>query len=730
MTRLLIVGAVLVGCGGGKPPLEQPELGSTHAVRASRVPAASTSKPGAGARPPVAEQRPYEVPSPHGNRTDPYYWLRDDTRKDRAVLAYLHAENAYSAAILGPHKQLEDTLFAEMRARIKEDDSSVPTLDDGYWYYTRYETGKQYPIYARRKGTMQAAEEVLLDGNQLATGHAFYKIGTKAVSHDGKLVAWAEDTVGRNQYTLKVKNLASGELLADTATNIAPEIEWANDNKTLFYCGKDDVTLREDRVFRHVLGGAHDLVFKEEDGQYYVSLDASKSDRYILVNISATTNSEYRLIDADKPMTAPAVFIARSKDHLYELDHLGDRFVMTTNADAKNFKVVETKLGKQNDRKAWKELVPHRTDQLVESAVVYSNFIGVSVRAGGLRKVLVLPAKGKTFYVDAQDPAYAMTALDTPDAASKALRYEYSSMQTPTTTYELDVATNQRKLLKQMPVPTYDASKYTSEYLHATASDGTQVPISVVYRKDTKRDGTAPLFIYGYGSYGDSTEPDFDHDRVSLLDRGFVFAIAHVRGGQEMGRSWYEDGKLMKKMNTFTDFIAATELLVKQKYGARDQVFAGGASAGGLLMGAIANLRGDLYRGIVSFVPFVDVVTVMLDESVPLTTNEFDEWGNPKQKAAYEYMLTYSPYDNIKPQAYPSIYVRTGLWDSQVQYFEPAKWVAKLRANKTDDNLLVLDVDMTSGHGGASGRFDRLRELARAYTFVLTVKDRPDARKR
>jgi oligopeptidase B len=449
-----------------------------------------------------------------------------------------------------------------------------------------------------------------------------------------------------------------------------------------------------------------------------------------MISLDATTNTEVRLLDADKPTAPPKVFLPRSKDHEYELDHLGGRFVMRTNADAKNFRLVEIAAGKQNDRKAWKELVPHRADTLVESFAVYDKFIAVSVRSGGLRKVQVLPKAGKPFFIDAQDGTYAMNLEDTPDPASKVVRYEYDAMQTPTQTFEVDIASGKRTLLKQDPVPTYDPSLYASEYLHATAADGALVPISVVYRKDTPRDGSAPLFVYGYGSYGASMDPYFDYKRVSLLDRGFVYAIAHVRGGEEMGRAWYEDGKLLKKMNTFTDFIAATEFLVKNKYGARDQVYAMGASAGGLLMGAITNLRPDLYRGIIAFVPFVDAVTTMLDESIPLTTNEFDEWGNPKEKAAYDYMLAYSPYDNVKAQAYPSIYVRTGLWDSQVQYFEPAKWVAKLRATKTDNNLVLMDVDMSSGHGGASGRFDRLRELARAYTFVLMTKDRPDTRKR
>ena len=728
-TVAIFVGVLLVACGGTPPPKQTVVAADRPYVEPPPANPPQPSQP-AGPRAPMAEQRPHDVQSPNGTRVDPFFWLRDDTRKDPQVLAHLDAENSYAKAILDPHKQLEDTLFTEMRGRIKEDDSSVPTFDNGYWYYTRFEIGKQYPIYARKKGTQQAAEEVLLDGNQLATGKSFYKVGTYAVSRDNKLLAWCEDTVGRNQYVLRVKNLATGEMLADTATNMYPAIVWANDHKTLFYVGKDETTLRNDRVFRHVLGGAHELTFKEDDGQYYVSIGASKSRRYVFISISATTNSEFRLIDADKPGTAPRVFVPRSKDHLYDIDHLGTRFVMSSNADAKNFRLVEIKPGKENDRKAWKDLVPHRTDQLVEHFALYKDFIGVSVRTGGLRKVLVLPSKGKQFYVDAQDPTYAMTVWDTPDPNAKTVRYAYDAMQTPSSVFELELKTNKRTLLKQTPVPNYDASLYTSEYVHATATDGTKVPISVVYKKTTARDGSAPLFVYGYGSYGASMEPRFDQTRVSLLDRGFVYAIAHIRGGQEMGRAWYEDGKLLKKMNTFTDFIAATEHLVTQKYGSRDHVFAMGASAGGLLMGAITNLRPDLFRGIVSFVPFVDVVTVMLDESIPLTTNEFEEWGNPKDKAAYDYMLSYSPYDNIKKQAYPSIYVRTGLWDSQVQYFEPAKWVAKLRATKTDDNLLLFETDMSAGHGGASGRFDRLRELARAYTFILHVKDRPDTRKR
>jgi oligopeptidase B len=681
--------------------------------------------------PPVAEQRPHKVESPFGARNDPYYWLRDDTRKDPAVLAYLSAENAYAAAVMNPVTSLEQSLFGELRARIKEDDATVPVFDNGYWYYWRFETGKQYPIIARKKGALTAAEEVLLDGNQLAAGHPFYAIGGYRVSRDGRMLAWGDDTVGRNQFTLHVKDTKTGELLPDTAANIAPSFAWANDNKTLFYVGKDPTTLRGDRVLRHPLGGKPEQIYKEDDGQYYVSVGATKSRRYIAVTASATTNSEVRLIDADRPAAAPKVFLPREKDHLYDLDHLDGRFVLRTNADAKNFRIVEIAPGKEGNRKAWKDLVAHSPDALVEDVAIYTGFLAVSVRTGGLRKVRVLPKARPAFFLDAPDAAYAMTVIDTPDAGARRVRFAYDSLTTPRSVYEADVATKERKLLKQQPVPTYDATRYTSEYLHAAAKDGTKVPISVVYRKDTPRDGTAPLLVYGYGSYGVSMEPWFNSMAVSLLDRGWVFAVAHVRGGQEMGRAWYEDGKLMKKMNTFTDFIAVTEHLVAQRYGKPDQVFAMGGSAGGLLMGAIVNLRPELYRGIVAEVPFVDVVTTMLDESIPLTTNEFDEWGNPKaSKEIYDYLLSYSPYDNVRATAYPSIYVHTGLWDSQVQYYEPAKWVARLRATKQDDNLIVMDVDMSSGHGGASGRFDRLKQTARALAFMLHVRERPDRRGR
>jgi oligopeptidase B len=679
--------------------------------------------------PPVAARHPHEVVSPHGTRSDPYYWLRDDARADPAVLAYITAENAYTTATLAAVAPLEEELFGELRARIKEDDASVPTFDRGYWYYVRYELGQQYPIYARRAGTMTAAEEILLDGNQLAIGHAFFAIGGFSVSPNGRLLAWAEDTVGRNQFTLRVKDLTTGEVLAATAANISGSLAWANDNATVFYGGKDPLTLRADRVMRHVLGGDHKLVHLEADASFYVGVGATKSHRYLTIGMRSTTCSEFRLIDADRPASPPRVFLERSKDHIYAIDHLGSRFVMRTNAEAKNFRVVEVG-DDAADRATWRDLIPHRADTLVESVALYDGFLAASVRSGGLRKVLVLPATGEAFYLDAADAAYTMTGLDTPDPTSPRVRYAYSSLTQPSTVYELDVTTRERTLLKQQPVPTYDAALYTSEYLHATAADGTQVPVSIVYRKDTKLDGTAPLVVYGYGSYGISMEPEFNASRTSLLDRGWVYAIAHIRGGQELGRTWYEDGKLANKRNTFTDFIAVTEQLVARKVGAADQVFAVGGSAGGLLVGAVANLRPELYRGIVAFVPFVDVVTSMLDETIPLTTNEYDEWGNPTaDAAAYAHMLGYSPYDNVTAQAYPSIYVRTGLWDSQVQYWEPAKWVAKLRATKLDANPVLLDTNTSAGHGGASGRFEALKEIARAYAFMLRTRELPDRRR-
>ncbi len=693
------------------------------------APPATTPTPAPPVVAPVAARRDHAVESPSGSRNDPYYWLRDDTRSQPEVLAYLEAENAYAAAELAAAAPVEATLFDELRGRVAEDDSSVPYLDGGYWHYSRFEAGKQQPIFCRRKGVMAAPEEIVLDGNQLGAGHAYYRIGHYLISPDNARVAWVDDTVGRNQYVLHVKDLATGQVLADTATNLSTSLAWSADSKTLFYVAQDPITLRDDRVLRHELGTATDVeVYREADVTYTVGLDTTKSRRYVMIELDSTTTSEVRLIDARRPTGKPTVFLARTRDHEYSIDHLDGRFVMRTNADAKNFRVVSIPEGKQRDRKAWRDVIPARADALVESFTVASRFVAATVRTGGLRKVQVVPAGGKAFFLDAADPTYTMAVTDLPAADATAVRYTYGSMVAPTSTFEYDLASGKRTLLRAQPVPTYDPTQYVSEYIHATAADGTLVPVSMVYKRTTPRDGTAPILIYGYGSYGASIEPRLPTSFVSLLDRGWVYALAHVRGGQELGRAWYEDGKLMRKRNTFTDFIAVTRHLVAERYGARDRVFAMGGSAGGLLMGAIVNLAPELYRGVVAEVPFVDVMTTMLDESIPLTTGEFDEWGNPKEPAAYQYMLSYSPYDNVAAHGYPSMYVRTGLWDSQVQYFEPAKWVARLRATRTDDNLLVLETDMTSGHGGASGRFDRLRQVARELAFLLHVDGRPDRR--
>jgi oligopeptidase B len=732
MKRLALIVAV-VGCGStaSTPPASPPPPPVASAPAPAPAPPAATEP-----APPSAARKPYTVKSPNGDREDPYYWLRDDTRKQPEMLAYLNAENAYASAILGPAKPLEDKLVAELRSHVAPDVASVPELSDGYWYLRRYTAGQEHPVLVRHKTRLTAPEEVILDCNELARGKPFYALGNAVVSRNGRYLAWTDDTVGRLQFVLHIKDLTTGKVLPDTASNVhadrPPEegIAWANDNKTLFYVGKDATTLREDRVFRHELGAASDQqIFLEPDGQYYVHVSTTKSHRYVQIVLSATTNTEVRLLDADKPRAPDRVVLPREVDHLYSLDHLDGRFVIRSNAGAKNYRLISVPEAKVRDRKAWRDLIPASTDVFVDQQfTVARSFVAATVRKGGLSRVQVLPANGPAFLVEADEPAFRMTVDDLPDPTTARLRYVYTSPVTPPSVIELDLATRAKTTLQVLPVPGYDASQYVTEYLDAKASDGVAVPISVVHRKDTKLDGSAPLLVYGYGSYGFSIDPAFDASRLPLLDRGWVYAVAHIRGGQELGRAWYDDGKLMKKRNTFTDFIAATEHLVAHKYGARDQVFAEGRSAGGLLMGAILNLRPDLYRGVIAGVPFVDVVTTMLDESIPLTTNEFDEWGNPKEKAAYDYMLGYSPYDNVKAQAYPSIYVHTGLWDSQVQYFEPAKWVAKLRATKTDHNPIVFDIDMAAGHGGKSGRFDRLKDVARDWTFLLTTRERPDRR--
>jgi len=674
--------------------------------------------------PPTAAVRPYVVESPNGNRTDEYYWLRDDTRESKDVLGYLEAENAYKAAMTAHTKALEDRVYEEIIARIKQDDSSVPYRLRGHWYYTRFETGKEYPIYARKAGTLEAPEQVMLDANVLAEGHGFYQIGRTAIAPDNQLLAYVEDTVGRRQYTLRFKNLATGEVLADRIENVDPYLAWAADSASILYMEKHPETLLGYRVRRHVLGtdpASDALVYEQDDESFYTGVGVSKDEQYILISAQSTVSTEWRYALASDPKLEFKVFLPRERDHEYHIDHLNGRWIIRTNWQAPNFRLLEARVGEEGDRANWKELVAHRDDAFIHGFDVFKDFLAIEERSGALRKIRIRPwSGGEDFFIAADEPAYTTELGQNAEIDTHIVRYVYSSLTTPGTVYDYDVETGERQLMKRTPVlGTFDPSQYRTELLWATARDGAKIPVSLVYRDGFKRDGTAPMLQYGYGSYGASMDPEFSISRLSLLDRGFVYALAHIRGGQEMGRRWYEQGKLLNKKNTFTDFVDVTRFLVKEGYADPKRVSAMGGSAGGLLMGAIANMAPADYRAIVAQVPFVDVVTTMLDESIPLTTNEFDEWGNPKKKEYYEYMLSYSPYDNVAKQDYPAMLVTTGLWDSQVQYYEPAKWVARLRARKTGDNVLLYRTTMEAGHGGKSGRFQRFREIAEEYTFIL-----------
>ncbi|WP_313456169.1 S9 family peptidase [Stenotrophomonas sp.] len=672
--------------------------------------------------PPDAEKRPHTVKAPFGaTRSDDYYWLRDDKREDKAMLAYLNAENAYTDQVMAPLKPLEDTLYKEIVARIKQDDSSVPARDRGYWYYTRFETGKDYPIQARRKGSMDAPEEILLDVNQMAEGKNYFNVGDADVSQDNHLLAWAEDDVGRRQYVIRFKDLRTGEVLPDRIENVSPNVVWADDNRTLFYVENDPETLLTVRVKKHVLGtptGSDVLVYEEKDDSFYMGIGRTRDDRFLTIELDSTVSSETRFAPAADPQTFK-VLAPRARDVEYSADHFGGRWVIRTNdAGAKNFKVV-TAPTDSTARSQWTDWVAHDDSVLVEGFELFDTFSAIAERSNGLERIKLLFADGRQEYVKADEPAYSMGIAANPEADSVWLRYAYDSMTTPTTTYELNTATGERRQLKQQPVLGYDPSQYTTERVWVTARDGAKVPVSLVYRNGFKKDGTAALYQYAYGSYGMSMDPGFSSSVVSLLDRGVVYAIAHIRGGEEMGRAWYENGKLLHKQNTFNDFVDVTRELVRQGYAAKDRVAASGGSAGGLLMGAVANQAAQDYRVMVAQVPFVDVVTTMLDASIPLTTNEYDEWGNPEQREYYDYMLKYSPYDNVSRQAYPAMFVGTGLWDSQVQYWEPAKWVARLRDDNTGSHPIVFRTNMEAGHGGKSGRFQRYHELAESYAFVL-----------
>jgi oligopeptidase B len=688
-------------------------------VVASAVVAAAAEVP----TPPVAERRPFDVVSPNGNRRDDYYWLRDDTRQSKDVLGYLEAENAYRDAYMAPSAALEQKLYDELIARLKPDDASVPVLERGYFYYSRFVPGLDYAVYARRKAAMTAPEEVLLDGNAMAQGHSFFQFGDTEVSPDGKLLAYTEDDVGRRQYTLRIKNLKTGQTLSEKIDNIQPDFVWAADNRTLVYVEKDPVTLLSVRVRKHRLGATEPdpLVYEEKDHSYYIGVRKSRSERFLFIDLSSVRQTEVRYADAADPSLRFTPVLPRESDHEYQVDHLGQNFIIRTNWRAPNFRVVRAPIATSADKQTWTDVIPATDDTFIADYEVSKAYLAINERSGGLLKMRVRSwAPGRDTLIASDEPTYAAWLVHTPGLKSPTVRYVFSSLATPRMTYDYDMGSGSKEVKKTEAVlGGFDTANYRTEFRWVKARDGKQIPVSLVMRKSVRLDGSAPLYQYGYGSYGISTDPVFRSNWVSLLDRGFVVAIAHVRGGQELGRAWYEDGWLLHKRNSFTDFIDVTEHLVGLKFAAKDKVFASGGSAGGLLVGAVSNMAPQDYRGIIAHVPFVDVVTTMLDESIPLTTNEFDQWGNPKEKKYYDYMLSYSPYDNVTAQRYPAMLVLTSLWDSQVQYYEPTKWVARLRASKTDREPLVFSVNMAGGHGGKSGRFQRYHDTALEYAFIF-----------
>jgi oligopeptidase B len=679
---------------------------------------------------PVAPVKPKALTQHGHTRIDNYYYLND--RTNPKVINYLKAENEYLENVLSPVKNLRETLFEEMKGRIKQQDESVPNKDGNYVYYTKYMTGGEYPVYCRRKGSMKGAEEILFDVNTMAKGHAYYNLGGYKISDNEELAIYAEDTISRRLYTLRIKNLKTGQLYPEAIPNVESyNFAWATDNKTLFYIKKNPQTLLGYQVYRHRLGTdpAKDvLVYEETDNQFYMSLHRMKSKKYIAIGLNHLgTTSEYRLLNASRPTDAFTIFQPREKGHQYYLVHRGDTFYIITNWQAENFRLMEApdrafSPGKTiAPRSGWKERIPHRSDVLLTNLDSFKNHLVLAERKDGLARLRVINLQSQADeYIDFDEPAYVAGFGYNPDENTSEFRFVYSSMVTPQSTFSYDMNSRQKELLKQQEIlGGFDKNNYRTERIYATARDGNKVPVSLVYRAQTPRDGTAPLLLNAYGSYGASYDPGFNSTQLSLLDRGFIVAIAHIRGGQEMGRHWYENGKLLNKKNTFYDFIDCSEFLIKSKYVDPQKLFAMGGSAGGLLMGAVVNLRPDLYRGVIAAVPFVDIVTTMLDESIPLTTGEFNEWGNPKDREYYDYMLSYSPYDNVEKKAYPHLLVTTGLHDSQVQYWEPAKWTAKLRAMKTDQNLLLLHTNMDAGHGGASGRFQALKDTALMYAFLL-----------
>ena len=678
---------------------------------------------------PVAEKKAKELIAHGDTRIDNYYWMNDYFKKgpdSTKVVDYLTAENKYFDTMMSGTKIFQENLYTEMKARIKEKDESVPVFKNGYFYYSRVVEGKDYFVYCRKKGNLEAAEEMLLDVNAMAEGHNYFSATGFDVSMDNKLLAYGIDMLSRRQYDIYVKNLETGEIYKDKIPNSEGDPVWANDNLTIFYTSKNPVTLLSEKIKRHKLGtdaATDKTVYEEKDQTNYIGVGKTKSDKFILITSQATLSSEIRWLDANKPEGTFTVFQPRMKEVLYNVDHANDKFYIRTNLAAKNFKIM-TSAENKTDSSAWKELIAHNDKILIQGFDLFKNFLAISERKDGLTQIHILNTKDNSSHNLAFDEAaYAAYISNSPDYNTDVMRYSYTSLTTPNSVYDYNMVTKEKKLMKrQEVVGTFKPEDYATERVMATAKDGTKIPISIVYKKGFTKDGNAPLMLYGYGSYGASMEASFSSVRLSLLDRGFAYAIAHIRGGQEMGRYWYEDGKMMKKKNTFTDFIDCAEFLLAEKYTSKEHLYTSGGSAGGLLMGAVVNMRPDLWHGVIAAVPFVDVLTTMSDPSIPLTTNEYDEWGNPANKENYMYMKSYSPYDNVEKKAYPNMLVTTGLHDSQVQYFEPAKWVARLREMKTDKNVLLLHTDMEVGHGGASGRFKSLKDRAREYAFLFALE--------
>ena len=662
----------------------------------------------------------------HGDtRIDNYYWLNQ--RENKEVIDYLNEENVYTEKMFQqPTKTFQESLFKEIKDRIKKDVSSVPYKYNGYYYSYKYEKGKEYRIHIRKKGSLKAKEEVIFDENLMQDGYSYYRMGTYKISMNNKLTAFSEDTLSRRIYTIKFKDLTTGKLLPDEIENTTGYMVWANDNKTIFYVRKDAKTLRAFQIYKHILGSPVDqdeLVYQEDDETFYCSVDKSKSNAYLIIHSGSTLSDEYRVLDASKPNGKWKIIQKREKGLEYSISNYKGYFYILTNWHAKNFRLMKTPVNR-TQKQYWKEVISHRKNVLIEGIDIFKNYLVVEERDRGLNKIRVIRWDGKADYtIPVSEQVYSMGTSVNLDFDTDILRYKYNSMTTPKSIFDFNMKDKSQKLLQQQEVlGDFNPNNYQSERIFATAEDGTQIPISLVYQKGIKKTKNTPLLLYGYGSYGYTISPNFSSMRLSLLNRGFIYAIAHIRGGQYMGRDWYENGKMLNKKNTFADYIASAKHLIQENYTSSKHLYAMGGSAGGLLMGAVINMAPELFNGVIAAVPFVDVVTTMLDESIPLTTFEYDEWGNPNQKEYYEYIKSYSPYDNVEINSYPNILVTTGLHDSQVQYWEPAKWVAKLRQYRTNDNLLLLHTNMETGHGGSSGRFESLKELAMKYAFFLHLE--------